>query len=306
MAIPTSRTKEPAQIKIIADKCNGCGLCVSVCKDFSYKLENDKVILSSTPIFGCVGCGHCMAICPTHAIEIRGRELSPEDLFALPDREKAATYEQLLPLLQRRRSIREFKDEPVENDLVAKILDAATTAPMGLPPSDVNVLVLANQGKVRAFAQDFCVYLESMKWMVSDWFITLMRPFWGRENDEMFRGFIKPAINVFTGYMREGINVVNYDAPLAMYFYGSPYTDPADPIVAATYAMVAAESLGLGTCMLGSNHPFIQSGIKARKFRESHGIKYASREGLFVIFGYPKVKYHKGIRRTFASVVTQN
>jgi len=306
MSIPTTRTKEPAQIKIIGDKCNGCGLCVSVCKDFSYKLDNKKVVLSENPLFGCVGCGHCMAICPNGAIEIVGRELSPGDLFALPDSVQAATYEQLLFLLQRRRSIREFKEIPVENDLVMKILDAATTAPMGLPPSDVNVLVLENQAQVCAFAKDFCDFLESMKWFVSDWFVALMRPFWGRENDEMFRGFIKPAFNIFTGSMRQGINLVNYDAPLAMYFYGSPYSDPADPIIAATYAMIAAESMGLGTCMLGAIHPFIQSGIKARKFRESHGIKYASREGLFVIFGHPKVKYHKGIQRTFASVVTQS
>ena len=306
MSIPTTRTKEPAQIKIIGDKCNGCGLCVSVCKDFSYKLDNKKVVLSENPLFGCVGCGHCMAICPNDAIEIFGRELSPGDMFSLPDRSKAATYEQLLPLLQSRRSIREFQDMPVEDDLVAKILNAATTAPMGLPPSDVHVLVLGSQARVRAFARDFCEYLGSIKWMVSDWFITLMRPFWGRENDELFRGFLKPAVNTFIDYMRDGVNVVNYDAPLAMYFYGSPYSDPADPIIAATYAMIAAESLGLGTCMLGSIHPFIQSGIKARKFREKHGIKYPSREGLFVIFGHPSVKYHKGIHRTFASVVIQS
>ena len=102
--------------------------------------------------------------------------------------------------------------------------------------------------------------------------------------------------------MNKGVNLVNYDAPLAMYFYGTPYADPDDPIVAATYAMVAAEALGLGTCMLGGIHPMIQSGKKAKVFRDKHGIKYASREGLFVIFGHPDVKYHKGIRRTFASV----
>ena len=96
--------------------------------------------------------------------------------------------------------------------------------------------------------------------------------------------------------------VSGFDAPLAIYFYGSPYTDPADPIIVATYAMIAAESLGLGTCMLGAIHPLIQNGKKARKFREDHGILYPSREGLFVIFGYPEVKYTKGIRRSFASV----
>jgi nitroreductase len=57
--------------------------------------------------------------------------------------------------------------------------------------------------------------------------------------------------------------------------------DVADPIVAATYAMIAAESLGLGTCMLGAKHPLIQNGKAAQKFREKHGIRYKSREGLF-------------------------
>jgi nitroreductase len=102
--------------------------------------------------------------------------------------------------------------------------------------------------------------------------------------------------------MKKGDNWVNYDAPLAMYFYGSPYTDPADPIVAATYAMLAGESFGLGTCMLGGVHPLIQNGKKAKLFREKYGIKFPSREGLFVIFGYSKVKYLKGIKRSFAEI----
>lgn len=133
-----------------------------------------------------------------------------------------------------------------------------------------------------------------------------MRPFWGKTNDELFKGFVKPLFRIYTENMRNGINLVNYDAPLAMYFYGSPYCDPADPIIAATYAMLAAEALGLGTCMLGGIHPLIQNGKKAKLFREKQRIKYASREGLFVISGYPQVRYQKGIRRTFASVEIKN
>ncbi len=302
MAIPTSRTDVTAEIKINREKCTGCGLCVSVCKDFSLKIEDRKASISNAPAFGCIGCGHCMAICPSGAIEIHGRTLSPDDLFDLPDKEKAASYDALLALLQRRRSIREFEDIPIGNDLIEKILYAAQTAPMGLPPSDVNVLVLSSKEKVRAFAEDFCSYLEGMKWFVSDWFLSLMRPFWGKTNDELFRGFVKPLFRVYTENMRAGVNLVNYDAPLAMYFYGSPYCDPADPIIAATYSMIAGETLGLGTCMLGGVHPLIQKGKRAKQFREAHGIRYASQEGLFVIFGYPQVTYKKGIRRTFASI----
>lgn len=302
MAIPTSRTNQKAEIRLYHEKCTNCGLCVSVCKDFSLIMENDKVKISHNPVFGCVGCGHCMAICPAGAIEITGRTLSPAQLFTLPPREEAANFKQLSALLERRRSIREFRDVEVENELVEKILDAARTAPMGVPPSDVNVLVLDSKIKTRTFAKDFCEYLNGMKWFVSGWFLALMRPFWGKSNDAMFRKFLKPVFKVYTTKMKEGIDLVNYDAPLAMYFYGSPYTDPADPIIAATYAMIAAESLGLGTCMLGTVHPLIQHGKKARKFRENHGIKYPSREGLFVVFGYPAVHYKKGIKRSFAEV----
>jgi nitroreductase len=141
-----------------------------------------------------------------------------------------------------------------------------------------------------------------MKWFVSGWFLALMRPFWGKATDEMFKGFIRPLFKIYPGKMRENINVVNYDAPLAIYFYGSPYTDPADPIIAASYAMIAAESLGLASCMLGAVHPLIQNGSKARKFREKYNIKYTSREGLIVAFGYPTVHFKKGIRRSFADV----
>jgi len=302
LAIPTSRTKESPEIKINAELCNGCGLCVSVCSDSSLTIENEKVKRSQTSVFDCLGCGHCMAICPTGAIEILGRELSPADLYDLPKQDRISGYEQLLSLLQRRRSIRDFKDENVEPEFIEKILTAAKTAPMGLPPSDVNVLILDGKKKTRAFARDYSDYLKGLKFMTSKVFLAIMRPFWGKANDEMFKGFMKPLFSAYIDDMDKGINTINYDAPLAMYFYGSPYCDPADPIIAATYAMIAAESLGLGTCMLGAVHPFIQNGRKAKKFRESHNIKCKSKEGLFVIFGHPKFKYKKGINRTFASV----
>lgn len=302
MSIPTSRDKEPANIFIDIDKCIGCGLCVEVCKDFSFKIVNQKVVKSDTPIFGCLACGHCMMICPTGVIAIEGRTLSPVQLFKLPEKSTIPSYESLLAMLQRRRSIREFNDKPVELEKINQILEAAQTAPMGLPPSDVHVLVFENKPQVRAFAVEFSKYLKGIRWMSSSFFLMLMRPFWGKANDEMMHSFIKPVFKLYVDSMNKGDNWINYDAPLAMYFYGSPYSDPADSIVAATYAMLAGESLGLGTCMLGAIHPFIQNGKKARKFREKYGIKYPSKEGLFVIFGYSNVNYKMGVKRTFADI----
>lgn len=96
-----------------------------------------------------------------------------------------------------------------------------------------------------------------------------MRPFWGKATDKFFKSFFRPALYFFTEEMKKGNNYITYDAPLAIYFYGSPYCDPADPLIAATTAMYAAESLGLGTCMIGSVHPLIQYGTKTKKLREN-------------------------------------
>ena len=302
MAIPTSRTKEVALISVDSEKCNGCGLCAIVCKDFSLVMENGKAVTSNEPAFGCFACGQCMAICPTEAIKIEGRFLTPADIFKLPPKSEKATHESLFKLLQSRRSTRDFKEKEVSPQLIHEIIRTALTAPMGVPPSDVSVLVINGKEKVRKFSEDFCNFLEKMQWMSSKWFLTLMRPFLGKETDELFRSFMRPLMDKYISEMKKGNNYVTYDAPVVMYFYGSPYSDPADPIVSATYAMIAAESMGLGSCMLGAIHPFIQSGKAARKFREKWNIRYKSREGLFLILGYPKIRFQKGIKRSFANM----
>ncbi len=244
-----------------------------------------------------------MAVCPTGAIRVTGRELSSADLFSLPSRTAKADFPHLLALLQRRRSIRTFTDKEVGPELINKIVQAAQTAPMGLPPSDVNILILAGKEQTRGFAQDFANYLKGLRFLTNRGFLLLMRPFWGKETDALFHSFIKPMFRAYTtDGLDRGINTITYDAPLALYFYGSAYCDPADPIVAATYAMVAAESLGLGTCMLGAIHPFLQFGRKAKQFRAQHQIHGPSKEGLFVLFGYPQHTFTKGIKRSFASV----
>ena len=60
----------------------------------------------------------------------------------IPSKESRATYEQLKSLMLARRSIRDFRDKEVEREVIDKIINAASTSPMGLPPSDVEILVL--------------------------------------------------------------------------------------------------------------------------------------------------------------------
>lgn len=299
MAIPTTRTAEAGKITIDYSKCNGCGLCVEVCSDLEYKVIKGKVVPSGSPVFGCIACGHCMAICPENAIKIEGRELSISDVYPLEKTGKT-NFADFYSLLQHRRSIRQFKDLEIPSDTVEKILQAARNAPVSIPPSDVSVLVIKGKNINHQFASDFSQLLKNQQWFVSKWFMSLMRPFWGKEMSSFFGSFLRPLVQTYIKSMKEGKNAITYNAPLAFYFYGSAYGDPADPVIAATYAMLAAESLGLGTCMIGGVHPFIQHGPAAEKFRIKYGIRHKNRSGLIVVMGFPKITFKRGINRTFA------
>lgn len=299
MAIITSRTSENGKLTVRYEKCNSCGLCVQICKDFSLKMVNNVPVVSNEPLFGCMACGHCMAICPSGAIEISGREMTPEDRIDFTGMQNKANYDQLKNLMIGRRSIRDFKDRQIEDDLIQKIIEAAKSAPMGLPPSDVRLIVLKGREEVRSFSFDVIDYFRKIKWIFSDRTIWIWRLF-GKEAYQLMRSFAQPMVRFFIEEKGKGRNYLLYDAPLAIYFLASPYSDPADPHIAATYAMIAAESLGLGSCMIGSVHPMIQSG--AKKLKQKWNIPTKAPSGIIVIFGYPKYKFKTGIRRSFADV----
>jgi nitroreductase/Pyruvate/2-oxoacid:ferredoxin oxidoreductase delta subunit len=301
MSLKTSRTSENAKVKIDFSQCSDCGLCSVVCKDLTLTMQNGKINIDNNPLFGCVGCAQCVAVCPEDCIEVEGRTIVMDDFMPLAEFKTATDYKGLYSLLFKRRSIRDFKDKDIEQEVIDKILQAASTSPMAIPPSDVEVIVFKGRDKVRGFASDFIKYLESIKWMFSKWTIPLWKPFSSAEDYEMYKSFLSPLINFLIERNKKGEDWLFYNAPLAMYFYGSLFSDPADPFIPATYAMLAAESLGLSTCMIGTIHPFLKKG--AGSLKKKYNIKPKSKQGIFLIFGYPKVKYHKGIKRTFANVV---
>lgn len=299
MAIITSRTNKNGRITFQYDRCNLCGLCVKICKDFSLKMENNKPVLSDQALFGCVACGHCMAVCQNDAIQISGRELSVNDLIDLSEMGNKSSYDQLKNLLIGRRSIRDFKDIEVGEELIEKIIEAAVSAPMGLPPSDVHLVILKGKDKVHEFSFDVIDYFSKIGWIFSKWMIWIWR-LMGKEAYQLMKSFGNPLVKFMVETRKKNENYLLYDAPLAMYFSASPYSDPADPYISATYAMLAAESLGLGSCMIGSVHPMIQYG--AKKLKKKWNLPSKSPSGIIVIFGYPKYKFKSGIKRSFAKI----
>ena len=113
-------------ININYEKCIGCGLCVIDCQCSDIKIKEGK----ATPLNkSCLNCGHCIAICPQNAVTIdiydmgEVKEYNPEDFIIEP--------EKLLNSIKFRRSIRQFKNAPVEKEKLKSIIEAGRFTPTG-------------------------------------------------------------------------------------------------------------------------------------------------------------------------------
>lgn len=300
MPLKTGRFYECAEVKIDKNKCTTCGLCVKVCKGAPLFIEDKIVKVDHSRVFGCIACGQCMAVCPNKAIKIIGRDMTPDDVMELPKFQDRTNYENLKSLMMSRRSVRNYKKQKVECEIIKKILEASATAPNGLGSSDVEVLVLDGNEKVEQFTLNLINVLKKNRWLFSTIMLKIYRPFIGKAAYDSLKTFASTAIETFIKNYDEGKNWLTYSAPLAMYFHASPYADPADPYIPATYAMLAAQSLGLGSCMLGT--PNVLLNLFGKKIKEKYGIPLKNKNGIMVIFGYPDVKYSFAIKRRFSNI----
>jgi len=98
---------------------------------------------------------------------------------------------------------------------------------------------------------------------------------------------------------RQGRDLLFYDAPAVLLFHHSPYVDASEAMIACTYAMLAAESTGLGTTMIGAAVPII---MRKRELCQRLGIPDGNKPAIALIVGYPAVQFRCGIVRSFASV----
>ncbi len=299
--LKTCRSDRVASIQIDHARCNLCGRCVTVCKGGPLYIEDGTVGIDQSRFFGCLGCGHCMAVCPKDAVTVEGRGISRTDLIDVPETGVRSTFDELLSLMVSRRSIREFQEMEIPRPKIDAIIQAASAAPMGIPPSDVELLVLNGRQKVREFSGDMITDMRRSRFILSPLFLALMRPFIGRDAYAFMKDFTAPLISTIIEKQSEGKDWLLYEAPLAILFHIRRGAEPADTLIAATYAMLAAESMGIGTCMIGSVGPYLSHG--GGRIRKKYGIPAANRVGITMVLGYPKVRFARAIRRRFSRVL---
>ncbi|MEI8377484.1 MAG: nitroreductase family protein [bacterium] len=289
--------EKPVEVIFDIEKCTKCGICAKVCPcEYLLQVESE-IITNPDAMFGCIQCGHCMAACPYKAIEIRGESLSKEHLIEF-DAQKA-DYESLYSLLIQRRSARKFKHQPVSQEDIEKILNAASTGAISIPPYEVKIIVINGADKVQKFADDLIDSFKKMTKVFNPFLLWLFKYIMSKNNYKLIKEFVIPLIKTTIEEKQLDHDILFYNAPAVILFYTTEICDKEDAIIAATLAMTAAETLGLGTCVIGSVPPAINQNSK---LKAKYGLTKDEKVATAFILGYPEQTFYRGIKRDFKDV----
>ena len=126
--------------KVDREKCIACKQCIKDCPVRVISLEEGKAYINNE---GCIKCGHCIAICPVEAVSTDDYDMSEVKPY---DKETfAIESENLLNFIKFRRSVRRFKDMPVEKEKLKQIIEAGRFTQTSTNSQDVSYTVVTDK-----------------------------------------------------------------------------------------------------------------------------------------------------------------
>jgi nitroreductase len=173
----------------------------------------------------------------------------------------------IVEIIRSRRCVREYKDEQIPDADIEFLIDCAGYAPSGLNLQPWSFLVIQNKDVLRRLSE---VGKKSM--------IPLL---------EQFKNTSQTAANYLAFLKTEGSDMF-YNAPMLVIILGNNNAPTAayDCAMAAQTMMLAAHSLGIGSCWIGG----VQRALMDEKLMKELGAP----EGYIIvaplIFGYPSGK----------------
>jgi nitroreductase/NAD-dependent dihydropyrimidine dehydrogenase PreA subunit len=133
-----------SRIAIDSDRCLRDGACVDVCPARYLAVGNDNLPVEVDGR-NCILCGHCVAVCPTH------HELPAADFLPVVTDWPAPAI--MDGLLNSRRSVREFVQQPVDHATMEALLDVARRAPTASNSQKLHWIVVSGPEKVQEIAR---------------------------------------------------------------------------------------------------------------------------------------------------------
>ncbi len=220
-------------LTIDREACRRDGVCSAVCPVQIITPANPDEYPGLVPggeAF-CIRCGHCVAVCPHGAL--RHDDMPIED-FPVIDRAGMPAAEQVMHFMRSRRSIRNYKPEPLGRETLAALIDLARYAPSGHNGQPVRWTVVQDAGDV-----------QRMTGLVADWMQHLI------DSKNPLAAALHMGLVVKA--WAEGTDRICRQAPHLIVASAdkADRSAPAAATIALTYLDLAAHAMGVGTCWAG-------------------------------------------------------
>jgi len=197
----------------------------------------------------CIGCGHCMAICPEGAISLEQIEYEGE---FQPRPVSLPRADELLALLQARRTVRRYRPDPVSRENLERLIEAARWVPTGANCQCQQFVVLTDPARLDALRQEV---MEHYRRYAAE--LGGDSPGYGSgqspagQSPATMHEHILAAVPSFVKNVDAGRDRLFFDAPAVILIHAPRHEVlPGAACAFATLAMaLMAETLGLGTCI---------------------------------------------------------
>jgi nitroreductase/NAD-dependent dihydropyrimidine dehydrogenase PreA subunit len=242
--------------RIDAERCTGCGRCVRVCPKETLSLEDGKAVVSGTES---LRCDHCAAVCPEGAVTVGAldRGLAEYETFSGDDRWLAygeGDTAQLVRLMRSRRSCRNFQERPVDGELLRDLVKVGITAPSGSNHQPWTFTLLPDRKRVEAFAQRIARFFEKLnRTAEKTWLRQLLRLCGQPSLSNYYRDHYATVKAGLAAWRSGGRDRLFHGAPAVIVVAArrSASTPGEDALLATQNILLAAHTLGLGTCLIG-------------------------------------------------------
>ena len=240
-------------IEIDHEKCINCLECIAECPShlfFEEKIDSEKVVSFADQSSCCIQCGHCLSICPTDAIIYQ----SVEKVIKIP--KNAMDFNTLFPqlklLMQSKRSTRRYRSEPLLESEIKEILDVMKYAPSASNARAWKFIVLTDQTKIKTLSKKIVNSISLTRKLVTNFFVKNFF-IWGQLRKTIKEPSFVVSMDRITGDSFVGKDPIFFNAPCVIFLYSPNYGNLAgcDSGIISTYGMLAAETLGLGSCWIG-------------------------------------------------------
>ena len=241
----------------------------------------------------CLECGQCMAVCSTDSVKIK-KYTYEENFYKLPENE--VSYTNFIDFIANRRSVRNFKDKPVEKEVIEKILESLKYAPYGAEPNKVEITVVNNRKIIEKSLPATEKFLDDIvKWIDNPIISRIIKHKAGKETFNTLKNHLSPMAKLENYKLKNGDRITR-NAPAILIFHAEKGAEEHtnNSLIYATYAMFAINSLGLGGTINGIVPATIN---KVDEVREIFKIPKNHDAVISIIFGYPKFKYKKAVKR---------